>query len=251
MTLHINYKKIIAREILIFFSAVILILLIWGIFLLRNSYYKFQEEENKDKLTSLTSELDSLPRDEIKALYDGINQDFVVKYKIGNQEYAIHKKNEKGFLFDEYGIKKKVDSLPVSSLAYSKNPDPLQILNSDSTLVFDYIDLEKFRQRIKDAEYRQKLYETFSKDYDLGSISSFDLKIQEGIRYTPDIESRHLNLSNEKQLTQKKLNESKVKQLSNDNIYKILIWASLIVGLIVYLLRIIYISIKWSLRTLK
>ena len=80
MTLHIHYKKIIAREILIFFSAVILILLIWGVFFLRNSYYKFQEEENKDKLTSLTSELDSLPRDEIKALYDGINQDFVVKY---------------------------------------------------------------------------------------------------------------------------------------------------------------------------
>src|SRR6266536_1284294 len=246
-----NIKKLIAREVLIFFSAITLILLFWGVLLLRNYYYQLQEDKNKGKLVLLTSELDRLPQDRIRALYDGIKQDFIVRYKIGNQEYDISKKNEKEFLFDEYGIKKNVDSLPISSLAYSKHGDPLQILTKDSLLVFDYIDLEKFRQLIKNTDYRQKLYITFSNDYDLGPISVFESKIQEAIRYTKDIESRRQDLSSEKQLIEKQLSDAKVKQLSTNSIYKIIIWTSLIIGLIVYLLRTIYITIRWSLKTLK
>ncbi len=99
-------NRTIAKEILFFFAGLVLIGIVWGFLLLRNSYYENKANSCSDKIKTLQVDFNSLPKDYIKEFYDQASRYFVVNYRLGQNNYAIPKEQEKAFLYDEFGIKK-------------------------------------------------------------------------------------------------------------------------------------------------
>src|SRR6266542_1341895 len=242
-------KKTLAREVLLFFSVLVLTGLVWISLLIRNYYYDDQTKSSQDKLIKITEHIDSLPSDKIKALYDGVNSDFVVYYIVNNDKYAIPKKEEQNFLKD-YPTAKLLPPFP-KGYSLFKPRDPLKILDRDSKLVFDYVESSKFRQLLKDSVYRSKLYSTYSKTYDLGTQLSFEAKVYAGLKFNNEIVKRQQELLHEKQVTQDTLYASKNSIKSNQEVWKIVLWIFIILAIIVYPLRLCFKLLKWSIKTVR
>lgn len=184
-------KRTLAKEILFFFAGLGITGIVWGFLLLRNSYYDHKAITCTENIKSLKTNLDSLPNDYIKEFYDLINKDFVVNYQLGKDNYAIPKKYEQEFLYDEYGIKKNVLKLPNYPKGYSYfhidrqsidifrkygshqiNPKRTTTLK-DSTIVFDYVELSEFREFVKSSEYQEKLFTVFSNNPDIDKLLNY------------------------------------------------------------------------------
>jgi hypothetical protein len=99
--MRIKTKKIIAREILLFFGSVILTsffflcLVAWDYFL-DKSINKLTESKNET-----LRRIEQLPPDRLKDLYDGGLKDImIINYQVGDDKYAIPKNLEEEFLID-------------------------------------------------------------------------------------------------------------------------------------------------------
>lgn len=154
----IKYKKIIAKEIILFFIGLGLVILIWVFLLFRNYYYQNRKKTYSENLSSLTIQLDSLPTDNLKSLYNKVNKYFVVNYQNGQEKYSITKKEQSNFLNYYSKSNIKLVPLPFCSKGYSF----YKFSDRDSTLVFDYIDFDSFQELIKSRDYRNNLFSTFS-----------------------------------------------------------------------------------------
>ena len=244
-----KFKKTLAREILLFFGILAFTCLVWLFLFCRDSYYDNKRKSNQEKVNAINLQIDSLPFDKLKVLYEGINEDFVRNYSVNNVKYAIPKKEEQEFLKDYPTAK----LLSPSSKGYSfyKPKVPLRILSKDSTLVFDFVALRTFRELVKENEYKDKLFTTFSQDYDLGTKISFDSKIETGLKFNDDVIKLQQKLLDEKQVAQNNLNSSKGNIKSNDEILKFLLCTLVILGIISYPIRLCIILLKWSFKTVR
>lgn len=164
----LSYKKVLAREVLLFFFGVGLLLILWGLLLVKNFYINNKLVSSSEKLILLNKQIDTLPTDNVKELYDKISSYFVITYKIGEIDYSICKEQEKDFLYDEYGIKKNVTVLSnnPNGYFYYKQADPLNILPKDSTLVFNFVQLNKFKEYLMSDAYLFNLFSAFSNSED-------------------------------------------------------------------------------------
>lgn len=264
MTDSSKFRKTLAKEILLFFGILVLTGLVWLFLFCRNYYYDNKTKSNQEKLSALNSQIDSLPFDKLKALYEGINKDFVNNYNVNNDKYIVPKKEEQEFLKDY----PTAILLPTSPKGYSythldifkkfgedgslpKPPLPRGYSLLDSTIVFHFIALKTFRQFLNNDEYKDKLYEKFFQDYDLGTKLSFDSKIDTGLKFNDYITKREQKLLDEKQIAQNNFNTAKGNVKSNAGILKFLLWTLIILGIIIYPLRLCFILLKWSLKTVR
>jgi hypothetical protein len=291
--------------------------------LLRNGYYNSKEKNLKEEITSLTTQLDSLPSDQIKKIYDGLCNNFVVNYKVENDpilaklnheeesvDYAIPKREEQEFLNDnpsakhlqnypngysyfrtysvtlkngevvKYSDKSELGKLVKRKYSeYSDMPDielGQKILkkyqqHSDSTIVFDFVDLESFRTFLKSKDYRDKFYQIFKWEkylvvdktedglpvfkkqiaYDLGSQEVFESSVLLGVKYdNAAIESRN-KIEEEINSNKESIKIATASIWDSERIKWFLLTAVLIIAIILYPLRLTYLLIQWAIKTVR
>ena len=312
----VKLKQKIAIEILLFFSAIVLVSIVWVFLLLRNYYYNHEEKSLTGNLNSLKTQIDSLPPDKTKEIYNYLNQNFYVGYKVGKESFDIPVKSEKLFLthypkaeklsiypkgfsyfkinsiaidndtikyFDKEELGKKIknkypeysdmtDEELAQSIFKKYPPRP------DSILIFDFVELEKFREFIKNKDYRNKLYITFFLE-EKNSIKIYlvagelvDVEEKDVIAFLrnypkaiypksfiaggdtynyKEIEILKENLNNKKELTEMTLKNNKTSVWNKKDIWRFLLRVSLFVGIILYPLRLIYFLIRWAIKTVK
>jgi hypothetical protein len=272
-------KRTLAREILFFFAGLGLLGIVWGFLVIRNSYYENKASSCSDKIKTLKVEIDSLPKDYIKEFYEQTSRYFVVNYRLGQDSYAIPKEQEKAFLYDEFGIKKKVTLLPVYPRGYSyfKQSDPLNILGNDSSIVFDYVSIEKFREFVSSEDYQDKLYTVFANnsgkdewvppldairaDFDpmkpyngifqLGTLSDFKTKMKKGLSYNSTVVEQKNKIETDITDLKETIATSQNNKLSSTEIQQDVIYSAIVIGLLLYVLRLSIVLIIWALRTMK
>jgi hypothetical protein len=271
-------KRTLAREILFFFAGLGLIGIVWGFLLIRNSYYENKSSSYSDKIKTLQVEIDSLPKDYIKEFYDQTSRYFVVNYRLGQDSYAIPKEQEKAFLYDDLGIKKKVTLLPGYPKGYSyfKQSDPLNILGNDSSIVFDYVSIEKFREFVSSNDYQDKLYSVFAnrsnKDewvppldavradfnpmkpynstFQLGTLSEFKEKMKSGLKFNSAVFEKKNKIETDIADLKETITNSQNNKLTTIEIQHRVIYSTIVIGLLLYVLRLSFVVIVWAIRTM-
>ena len=279
-TTTVRPKRILAREILQFFCGVGLLALIWLFLFLRNTYYNHKANSYSDEVKSLQHQLDTLPTDYLKEFYDLTSRYFVVNYKLGKDTYAIPKEQEKNFLTDEYGITKNVTSLPIHPMGYSyfKQHDPLNILDKDSTIVFDYVTFDKFREFAKSEDYQNKLFSVFSNSpdqngtvavnslidkpkfdpmkpyngiFDLGTLQHFKDRIKKGLNYNDKLKVTKQNISEDIEQKKQSITATRKSILDTKEMNNTLLIAMMVISAVLYPLRLSVYLINWAVKTLK
>lgn len=82
----------------------------------------------KEKYEKLSAQIDSLPVDRIKYLYNGLKDNFIENYQVGMDKYAIPKYLEQEFLYDNPNAK----HLPIYSSGYSNFKLKSIVFNNDT-----------------------------------------------------------------------------------------------------------------------
>lgn len=253
--------------------------MVWSFLLIRNSYYENITSSCSDKIKILQVHIDSLPKDYIKEFYDQTSRYFVVYYKLGQDSYAIPKEQEKAFLYDEFGIKKKVTLLPGCQKGYSyfKQSNPPKILGNDSSIVFDYIAIEKFREFVSSDDYQDKLYSVFANnsgkdewvpphdsvraDFDpkkpyngifhLGTYSDFKTKMKIGLNFNSAVVEQITKIEADIADLNETITYSKYSKLNSGEVQQYLINSAIVIGLLLYVLRLSIVLIVWAIKTMK
>jgi hypothetical protein len=288
----LKFKRLIAREVLLFFASLTIVGLLWLFLIIRNSYYERKVSRNQERIASITSQIDSLSTDMLQALYDGLKKKFIVNYLVGTDSYNIPKQDEPKFLkdfpnakgqpssssgysviknkhkFDYIGAIKEgytseeIQKFLSKNYHYSINLTKLKkngtsdneinaLLNQDSIFLFEYISFNKFKECLKSEFYKNKLYEVFSSDFDLGTKASYDSKVDVGLKFEGDILNIKKKLENEKKDVQLLIEISRANIIGRQQLINILLWAIAIIGAIIYPLRLCLLTIKWSVTTLR
>lgn len=269
-------KKALAKEVLLIFSTLVLTGLIWVFLLIQNSYYDNKKNSFQRKLDLIISQIDTISTDKIKDLYDGIKKDFVRKYIVNSSEYLIPTKEEQAFLKDFPSAKLLSPNIKGYELYNPK--DPLKILGvkvifpdgstadvkeSDlpsaikagaklySNIVFNYVELSKFKDLIVDSDYKAKLYSTFSKDYDMETQLSYESKINSGLKFNNESAIRKQRLLEEKQTIEDELQNSNRNIRDDKEVWRVLIWTFVILAIIIYPVRLSFLLLRWSIRTVR
>lgn len=269
-------KRVLAREILLFFAGLVLIGLAWSFLLIRNSYYENKVNSYSHKIKTLQIQNDSLPKDYIKEFYDKVSRYFVVRYTLGQDSLAIVKEKEQTFLYDEFGIKKNVTLLPNHPTGYEYfYADNFK----DSIVLFDFVSIEKFREFVSSDVYQNKLYSVFSKnpdnkelvpplplgftrvEYDpkkpykdtfsLGTLSDFKFKMNNGLKFNSTIVEKKNKIISDIADFKETITDSKNNKLSPSEVSQNVIFSALVIGLLLYVLRLSIILIFWAIRTMK
>lgn len=293
---NISFKKSLAKEVLLFFIGVGLLIIVSIFLLVRNFYYNQKVVSNSHKVSSLKEQIDTLPKDNVKELYDKISKYFVITYQVGNKFYTICKEQENNFIDDEYGIKKNAKLLPNNPVGYFyyKQVDPLNILGKDSTLVFNYVSLKQFKEYLKNDKYLFNLFSVFSNTeksitekvfgsadelpppplpkgvyainvdalpdlskqpygstFDLGTRSNFIREIKKGLTYDTSVSLKRIQLTNEREKALQVISDSKSNVLSQSVIWNFVLKSGIILAIILYPIRLCFLSIRWALKTLK
>lgn len=199
MNIKPNIKKKIAKEILIFFSALFFLAIIWGLLVLRNIYCENKMSTLKNELVTITSQIKKSPTDQIKEIYDAVNRNFVVHYNVNGQNFTITKDEEPDFLKDNpratklalspigYAYLKK-DAWKMDGHYYFAGVEYWRPLSDavaesigapiDSVIVFDHVELDIFRKYLANIEYRNYLHKFIHwKNIDIDNQSPYVDKV--------------------------------------------------------------------------
>jgi hypothetical protein len=256
-------KKTIAKEVLLFFATLFVLALIMGLLYLRNVQFIIKSNSLNDELNTTKSKLDKLPNDQIKALYEGVSPYLVMKYQLYENEfgipikegttliYAVPKKEEQRFLKDYPSAK----SLQATPNGYSKGlpifpNDPIGTLN-DSIFEFDFVTLDKFKEFLKNKDYKNKFYISFSNEFELGDTSFFYSKIKEGLSYTVATDIERNELINKISQIKRSIYNAKKSIFTDKKIVAILFYTALVFIIILYPIRLCYLLLKWALLTVR
>ena len=288
--MELKTKKKIAREVLILFMTIVLSGLFYVGNLGWNLYFEKSTNRLEKKVKSIQSVIDSIPQDHIGNLYkNGLRDILVVNYQVGNDKYAIPKKEEKEFLKDfpdavrlenhslrysyfkiqsvdlqdtiikfrtkeELGIKMKKIS-PV----YSIHPNdylanrvlkkyPVQY---DSTIVFDFVELDEFRNLMRDKVYRDKFFRFATIEFDIEVQREYYRNVYEGLQYNDSIDAKTKQLNFELNGTKRQIRDNKNRIVGRADISEnTLIFWFIMLGLL-YPIRLMFIALKWSIGTIK
>lgn len=135
-------KKIVAREILIFFGTVLTSLLFLGGLMLYKQYLISDTEKKSKLIKELKSEKNSLPSNRVNALYEnGLKNELFFYYKLGMDTIAVSKKHQEDFLVDEFGIPKNVRQLENHKEYFSWFPSTTLNLEGKKITYKNYLEL--------------------------------------------------------------------------------------------------------------
>lgn len=257
--------------------------------LVRNYYYSNQQEKLNDNILVLTDSIKAIPSNKLSWLHDIVKDELVENYESETSKYAIPKWREKEFIkkypnathLDIYpegysyfnvnyvivdGIKIKYrtekelgDKLKTKFERYSEVPSielGKEILKTrnpkkDSIIVFDYVKIDQFRNLISDTVYQRHFFNTFSDDISIYEFSEYQKVVEEGLMYSDSNKNRETEFQEEIDNYKVEISRLKGNELNNETIFDFLKWLAIIIGILLYPLRILIIMILWSIRIIK
>lgn len=278
-----------AKEILLFFSALLCVGLVGGSLWLQIYYYKNRLRTFDDKFNKLTEQIASLPEDRIKLLYEGIKDELVECYQADTTLYFVPKGEEQDFIkafpkanrienqnSDHFSVKINSVSIEGQRFEYytagdlgkkikKKYPEYTDVSNeqlgekilnkyqvqSDSSFAIIYVELKEFRENFKNKQYRDKFFASLNNTYDFGTPAEIEVKVHEGLKYTNETQTFKDSLEMEKKLTLAEITHIREKSLDSNSVMNVMVWMGSILGFILYPLRLCYLIIRWSMKTLK
>ena len=241
----LNTKKIIAREFLILLSALIVSLIILGIIYSLNSF-------RKSKITNLSKEIQNnyIKSESLKSQYESKKgtqiwfhnalYSFIYDF---NHPTKIEKKQEN--IFSEY------DLLPSRASNYAKNIKPIN--QKDGNLLEFDTSLNYFRKnKILDFDL-EKNFPAFSKNFGFASLEKFKKYLGEYSINSNDIlnHDKALGIDLFTSSLVKKRNDLKSSVISIYGQYLKSLKVFLILLFLLFPIRYIYYTVKWSTRILK
>lgn len=275
-------KKLLAKEVLIFFSGILLLAIFLGVLLLRNYYYKNKVEHALTQFSYLTIKINELPVDKIKNIYDNIHNDFVVSYQANKESFKIIKRQENKFLNDHpYAIK-----LPIHEKGYFYSYIKQESIDREEFLVeeseisqddkklyekrkrrinrfddlfgkvvdyrifFDFVKLDAFKTFISDSTYRENIFSSFNEDK-LGTRSAFEANIIQGLEQKYELKNDTLRSNYKKEYSKLETASYNFKAniLSPDKIFHIVLVTAFFIGIALFPLRYVFNVIKWAIKT--
>ncbi|WBU88414.1 hypothetical protein [Cellulophaga omnivescoria] len=145
-------KKIVAREILIFFGTVLTSLLFLAGLMLYKQYLISDTEKKSKLIKELKFEKNSLPSNRVNALYEnGLKNELFFYYKLGKDTIAVSKKHQEDFLVDEFGILKNVRQLENHKEYFSWFPSTTINLEGKKITYKNYLELSNQIKQIYPA----------------------------------------------------------------------------------------------------
>ena len=319
MKIGAKFKRILAKEILFFFTAIGIVGLIWGFLFLRNTYFVIKAKSCSEKVISLQIQLDTLPKDYLFEFYNLTSRYYVVNYKIVDDIFAVPKEQEKEFLSDNINIHKNLVLIPNYPKGYSYfkfnsvaiNPetiisfsskedlgeqvkkqyseyaeiDDIKLANKvlkkftqhiDSTIVFDFVSIDKFRDFVSSEDYQEKLYKVFANNsnkgdwippevlrakfdpmkpyngvFELGTLSEFKAKLSKSLKYNQTIDEEKEKIETEIKRQLDLVSRSEKSLLPTDDIYDILFITIIVIGILLYPVRLSILILLWAVKTIK
>jgi len=257
--------------------------------LVRNYYYSIQQEKLNDNILVLTDSIKAIPSNKLSWLHAIVKDELVENYESKTSKYAIPKWREKEFIkkypnathLDIYpegysyfkvnyvivdGIKIKYrtekelgDKLKTKFERYSEVPSielGKEIVKTrnpekDSIIVFNYVNIDQFRNLISDTVYQRHFFNTFSDDIGIYEFSEYQKVVEEGLKYSDSNKNRETEFQKEIDKYKVEISRLKGNELNNETIFSFLKWVAIIIGILLYPLRILIIMILWSIRIIK
>ena len=218
--MNIKIKKIIAKEIIFFFSIILLLILIWSGIKIWNSYINNEIDNSSKEITALKKDLKTIKN--IRFL----NKNEKIKFNAGLDELNEYKASEKdkiSFMTDFIAkfSKKEISEINENDLDEIFYLTPNKSYVSESLLKIAYND--RFNSLKQDK-----------------TISSIDIKSIIDFNKLRKIDNLNQKIKN---LNNKQQKDSEIKIL--------IINFSIILFCLVYPIRLIYILLKWSFLTIK
>ncbi len=138
----------------------------------------------------------------------------------------------------------------------------------DSTIIFDFVDLKKFKELLTYADYRDKFYSIFKlekyivngysdaglpifKEFYLGTSSVFESDIQLALKNDKTLDQSRDKLSKEIDLKNISYKNAYASVWDNEKVKSFLLTTILILVIILYPIRLCFLLIKWAIKTLK
>lgn len=229
-------KVIIAKELIILLTGIVVFLFVIGFTIAVNYYYK-------SRIISLNNEialndekiLKNYSTDFLKIAYENFKSDLIVSYILEGDSIDVQQKSELEFLKIYSNAKK----LQINRNGYE------QYKNS---YIFNYIEFDNFDSLIHyDKFYRTLVFEEFHKSFNTKDITELD-----SILETRNIMKNEISKLTEensfKTIQIHKYSDSKFSKLKLITIFK---WSLLIIILTIYPLRILFQAFLWAIKTLK
>lgn len=230
----ISIKKRIAKEFLILIFTFFIVLVSYISIFAFNSYYFKKIKLSEKNISKEKKTIDTLfYKEQRSVLYNAVLPVRMLDEKTGEKV----RKN----YFDKQNI----------IMFYRRN------LYDVLTLKYDVGSFEYFCNKIKNNESRKKIYSIVRKDFNLGTLNEFDLKVKEGIdvlsefkktkNIRKEILKKELNISHEKGMIRYFKNSIISNKIQKEILSKILYFSLILF----YGLRYVYLGIKWSFAILK
>jgi hypothetical protein len=266
-------KKNIAKEILLFFAAAALLTLVWCLIVINNKYHTSKSKSLNEELALNTLQLENLPTDKIKDIYDKVKQHLIVFYQTDKDPLGIRKKDGSAFIWsiEKYKENEFLKSFPDAKIlethinGYMFRPlknkttsdglpifqkDPLGILK-DSVCEFEFVPFEKFKELTRRKDYITNFHKTFYDELKLGNLLDFEAKVKDGLNFNSTIDIQRSDLTLEIELIKTSIDNSQASIWSYEKRTSFILYTTLILLLILYPIRLCYLLLKWSLRTVK
>jgi hypothetical protein len=147
---------------------------------------------------------------------------------------------------------------------------------TDSTIVFDFVSIDKFRDFVSSEDYQEKLYKVFANKtdkgdwippevlrakfdpmkpyngiFELGTLSEFKSKVNEALQYDQTVIEEKNKIENKIQSQQELITSSKNSLLTSNEIYSFLVNTLITIGLLLYPVRLSILLFLWALKTVK
>ncbi len=262
-------KKSVAREVLIFFSSILFIVIIYVFLIARNNYYSYRGESASRKVEMTDKKLNGLPRDYNGNLYTEIKDKFYDKYIDGQDTILVLHNKEAVFKEQHFSAKyviptkKGFEYFPAGRAAFFSektsfgndfdkqavrvtDPEIIKQLNeaaSNGDLVFYMMYFSEFLEHLKDLDYLNALRK-------IATISPDNIK--EGFLYydASIVESRR-SLVAERKENAEHSSYYLSSELTSDTIFDLLFTWFIGIVVCVYVLRPCAYLVIWALRNIK
>lgn len=273
-------KKQIAREILIFFSSGILILIIWLIIFIKNAYTFHLIDNYNNESQRLNTLNDELPTSYNWDLYQKMSVYFIDWYTIGVDTFCFTHNNLDGFLKEKPNaklLKQPLDGfIDLMSINYkiydnssSFNINKSKFTNSPNNSLHEIIDptiianFNKVMKGYRDPEIGcfYITYYEFEENFKKGvyqywvskilNLATTRKEIDKGIGYNIKVLNEKIDNENKIAIYNSKSSNAQIDIIYNEQQRKIILIAVLILSMLIYPGRLAIIASIWAIKTIR
>lgn len=226
--MHIKIKKrILAREVLIFFGCGIVFAFIFGILVLKNNYYERLIAQARYEIIPLSDEVANLPTDYDWELYNQVKGEFVLNSKKSISPPTVLNNDS---LVSTHLISNEID--------WSSIPDEVD----ENSL--PYVSFIEFQDDLKSDEYQKKISRIIN-----SNINSEEIK--KGFGYDAKVYEKKKALNIKIETLTNKMSGYFNSECTGGLLKNYLMTISIVILTVVYVFRFAIMSIIWAIKTVK